>query len=249
MILLVKQVNLLYFIVDGPLGAIVIAKALIALEKKVCMITDEKNKPIIEKAIEFSGFNIKLYVYPTGEESLELSEKIIKDQSLDHIISIERIGPGIDSHCYSMSGKDLTHHCGKTENLIKIAQKMNIKTTAIGDGGNELGMGKVYEKVKKFINHGEKIACSVAADYVIVVGVSNWGGLAISACLFKLSNEKDLFKFLYSVEDEVKLLDYIVKNGSIDGITGKQELSVDGFGYYDLHSKILEEIIKLVNSS
>lgn len=240
-----KQVIFEFFIIDGPLGAIVIAKSLKTLNKNVCLVTDENNKPIIEKAIEFSKLNIPLYVYPTGDDSIELSEKIIKEQSLDHVISIERIGPATDSHYYSMSGKDLTQYCGKTENLLKLAQEKNIKTTAIGDGGNELGMGKVYEKIKKFVNFGEKIACCLSADYVIIAGVSNWGGLAIASCLFQISKGNDLYQFLNTVEEESKLLEYIVKYGSIDGVTGKQEMSVDGFGYFDLHSKILEEIIKL----
>lgn len=40
----------------------------------------------------------------------------------------------------------------------------------IGDGGNELGMGKVKEAVKKYIANGDVIACDVEADFAVVAG-------------------------------------------------------------------------------
>lgn len=40
----------------------------------------------------------------------------------------------------------------------------------IGDGGNELGMGKVKEAVRRHIKNGDVIACDVEADFTIVAG-------------------------------------------------------------------------------
>ncbi|MEQ2173661.1 hypothetical protein GOODEAATRI_034394, partial [Goodea atripinnis] len=40
----------------------------------------------------------------------------------------------------------------------------------IGDGGNELGMGKVKEKVKSLMPKGDLIACDVAADSAVTAG-------------------------------------------------------------------------------
>lgn len=42
----------------------------------------------------------------------------------------------------------------------------------IGDGGNELGMGKLKEKVKALIPNGSLIACDVPADYAITAGMN-----------------------------------------------------------------------------
>lgn len=44
----------------------------------------------------------------------------------------------------------------------------------IGDGGNELGMGKVKEAVKAYMPKGSLIACDVAADFAITAGVLNF---------------------------------------------------------------------------
>lgn len=42
--------------------------------------------------------------------------------------------------------------------------------TGVGDGGNELGMGKVKDVVKAKMPKGELIACDVAADFAITAG-------------------------------------------------------------------------------
>lgn len=43
-------------------------------------------------------------------------------------------------------------------------------SAGIGDGGNELGMGKVKDIVKAKMPKGELIACDVAADFAITAG-------------------------------------------------------------------------------
>ena len=62
-----------------------------------------------------------------------------------------------------------------------------IATIGIGDGGNEIGMGKVRQRVIDHIDHGPNIASSVATDHLITAGVSNWGGSALAAALFILN--------------------------------------------------------------
>lgn len=46
-------------------------------------------------------------------------------------------------------------------------------STGIGDGGNELGMGKVKDMVKAKMPKGELIACDVAADFAVTAGTNN----------------------------------------------------------------------------
>ncbi len=43
-------------------------------------------------------------------------------------------------------------------------------SAGIGDGGNELGMGKLKEKVIALMPKGSLIACVVPADYAITAG-------------------------------------------------------------------------------
>ena len=59
-----------------------------------------------------------------------------------------------------------------------------IVTIGIGDGGNEIGMGKVFERVAANVQYGSEIACTIASDYLISAGVSNWGGYALAKAIF-----------------------------------------------------------------
>lgn len=44
-------------------------------------------------------------------------------------------------------------------------------SVGVGDGGNELGMGKLKEKVVNLMPKGNLIACVVPADYAITAGM------------------------------------------------------------------------------
>lgn len=44
-------------------------------------------------------------------------------------------------------------------------------SAGIGDGGNELGMGKLKETVKALMPNGSLIACDVPADYAVTAGM------------------------------------------------------------------------------
>jgi len=50
---------------------------------------------------------------------------------------------------------------------------------SIGDGGNEVGMGSVIEKVKQHIPNGEKICANTYCDHLLVSDTSNFGGYAL----------------------------------------------------------------------
>ncbi|XP_077637045.1 D-glutamate cyclase, mitochondrial isoform X4 [Crocuta crocuta] len=60
----------------------------------------------------------------------------------------------------------------------------------VGDGGNELGMGKVKEAVKRHIRNGDVIACDVETDFAVIAGVSNWGGYALACALCILNSNE-----------------------------------------------------------
>lgn len=71
-----------------------------------------------------------------------------------------------------MTARDLSNLVNsKVDDIFEVASKdKTITTIGIGDGGNELGMGKVLENVKTFIPNGKTIGCSVAANVLIAAG-------------------------------------------------------------------------------
>lgn len=111
-------------------------------------------------------------------------------------------------------------------------------------------MGAVYDKVviSKNIPNAADIACTVAADHLIVASVSNWGGYALAAAIglvhtaanehetksiekSSLSNlviQSTLQRFLPSTNEETMKLQRMIDAGARDGMTKEQALMVDG---------------------
>lgn len=116
---------------------------------------------------------------------------------------------------------------------------LGIRSTGIGDGGNELGMGKRLTDIRAgVIPLGSKIGCVVPADNLIACGVSNWGGwaLALAACAIGGGAEGTV-----TVEGEWAVLESLVKAGARDGVTGESECTVDGLPWGE-HEGVLRRL-------
>ena len=70
------------------------------------------------------------------------------------------------------------------ENILQY-KSQSTRFIGIGDGGNELGMGSVYQQIinSKILN-AKEIACVIPSDHTIVCSVSDWGGYALAAAIF-----------------------------------------------------------------
>ena len=60
--------------------------------------------------------------------------------------------------------------------------------------------------------------------YTICAGVSNWAGYGMSALLSAIAGEN----LMQPPEKLEAMLDAIVSAGAVDGVSGKQEATVDG---------------------
>ena len=151
-------------------------------------------------------------------------------------ISCERAGPAKDSNYYSMRGQNLNEYV--RSNIATLFQQYTSNkprkrmSIAIGDGGNEIGMGKIpHETIVKNIPNGDLIHCVVPADYLIVAGVSNWGAYALAAGVFVLRGEKPPAD-LFDPDLEKRILEIMVREGPlVDGVTGEQTATVDGLSW------------------
>jgi len=238
---------------DGPLGALCIARSALAVGKDVIILTDECNEDAVLAAaagsglLETYGTKLSLESFPRMESFDENDERrlISIQNDADLIIAIERTGPAKDGTYRTMSGKDMTHLVAPLELLITTN---SIKSIGIGDGGNEVGMGKVYNEIcTSRIPNASAIACEVATDHLIVASVSNWGGYALSAAVALLSSisvngdrtalftsvEEAISKCLPSSNVEKNILRRLVESGARDGLTGQQAMMVDGMPFED----------------
>jgi hypothetical protein len=190
---------------DGPLGCLAIAKTLLLLGKKVIILTDECNEEVLLACAAASNLteygataeNFIMQSFPAvfnEKDDLRFGEIY---SSIDCLISIERSGPNYAQKYLTMRKRDMTSIVAPLEYLSlrdspdgsSLLLRQDIKSIGIGDGGNEIGMGKVYDKVtaSKVIPNAKEIACIVSANHLIIASVSNWGGYALCAAIALLT--------------------------------------------------------------
>ncbi len=208
---------------DGPLGTIALAKALEDLGKEVLIVTDQYSKKILEGLKKIKETSGSIYSVPINVDKTELQE-ILDRFKPTHMIAIERPGKGMNGKYHSMRGEDITAYVGDLDPLMEMAKEQKITTLAIGDGGNEMGMGKVRDAGISYVDQGEKIFATSSADYLIIAGVSNWGAYGLVAGLSILS-DMDL---LQGEKEEVRLLKTLTELGGVDGCSKVRAMTVDG---------------------
>jgi len=187
-----------------------------------------------------------IYHYLRGEEAMLRAFTSPVDSArsvpITHVIAIERAGPAADGKHYTMRGRDISPFL--TSGYEPIPGAVSI---GIGDGGNEIGMGKLpHELVAANIPNGDLIHCRVPTDHLIVAGVSNWGAYALAAGIYALRGKKGP-GYLFDPECERRRLEEMVKAGPlVDGVTGKRTATVDGLPW-DEYANPLSLLRKIVD--
>jgi len=227
---------------DGPIGAVSLAGALEHLGKRVILITDKYSENVLYSCRNVKKLKCPIEIIPMGSENV-FCQRLLKKYKPTHVVAVERPGRASDGCCYSMRGENLSDIVPNTDILFVEAKNQGIITIAVGDGGNEVGMGKIESYVTNHVYNGKKICASFITDFLIIAGVSNWGGHALSAALSILT--KDML--LHSVETEEKLLESIIEAGAVDGCTKKRTMTVDGLSLED-NLKILNRLRCTVES-
>jgi hypothetical protein len=176
-------------------------------------------------------------------------ESFLAQQNLDEQLlgEFEMLFPvHLRNRCFNSRLEDITRFTGKTHFLVEYGKKdgLPIESIGIGDRGNEIGAGRVPWEVFKECSTTRResiFCCRVKTDSFISCGISNWGGYALMAGVALAMGRADLLKKV-TPEQEGAVLDYLIHQGpAIDGITCRQDHSVDGIEFKD-YMKIIERI-------
>lgn len=194
---------------------------------------------------------------------------------LTHLIALERAGPSHtpdslraqpasdevvssfrrevpEEHfdrCHTMRGRDISASTSPAHLLFEETDAAKRPVTiGIGDGGNEIGMGKIpWEVLRRNIPGGATVACRIATDHLVVAGISNWGAYGLAAGVRFLKNA-DFDPNLFDLEFEQDLLRHMVDEGPlVDGISGQSTVTVDGLGF-EKYAEILKKIQDVVKA-
>src|SRR5262245_4364983 len=222
---------------DGPLGALFIARSASFVQAQVLIATDNYCRPALQNGARFVELEDHIGMFMRCDHRLNgrmgigyVPELQSWPSPLPHLIALERVGPAADGRCRTMRGIDITEQVSAAHEIFEAEDRWEtIATIGIGEGGNEIGMGKIpHETIVKNIPNGDLIHCRVATDHLIVAGVSNWGAYGLAAGVALLRGQQ-LPAELFDPDRERDILQVMVERGPlVDGVTGQQNDSVDG---------------------
>lgn len=199
------------FETDGPVGAIALYQGLEALGAEPVIACAS---PLAEAlAADYRILPLACAPADGGEGTASTWLAANKPAA---IISIERPGLTADGRYYNMRGEDISPRCGVFDPFLTQA---NCPTIAIGDGGNEIGMGKIAEAIAALDIRVAVTSC----DELLVADVSNWGAYGLLAFLGLWSGRDLLGEF-----SPLTTLRYLSERGSVDGVTRDNTLTEDG---------------------
>lgn len=159
---------------------------------------------------------------------------------------LEEVAPLDQDRCHNMRARLIHGHTAKTHRLFEAiaARRPQITTIGVGDGGNEIGLGRVpWHLLRSAIatGPGATIACRIATDCTLTAGVSNYGGYALALCIAALVGRLDKLAAA-DCAAEARLIERIVCDaGAVDGVIGKPAPSVDGLPL-DIYLQTLAEL-------
>ncbi|MCB1668150.1 MAG: DUF4392 domain-containing protein [Porticoccaceae bacterium] len=200
------------FETDGPVGAIALYRALAAIGKEPVLACATPLASVLENDFRV----VPIAVGASTRDRQQEAGKLLERYCPAVVISIEQPGQAVDGGYYNMRGESIAHYSHCYDVLIGMAR---CPTIAIGDGGNEVGMGNIREALMQL----DIIPAVSTCDELVVADVSNWGCHALVVLLGWLREIDLLADF-----DNRAELQYLSDRGSVDGISGQNTLTEDG---------------------
>ncbi len=239
---------------DGPAGLAAICRALSLARRAIpVVVAEEALLPGIGAILRAAGLAIVtleearrtampggrlavavLHPYPLEDAAAQAAAGPLLDQLAPALaFSTERVGRNARGIYHNMRGVDFGMGRARIDHLFDLALARGIPSVAVGDGGNEIGMGLVAEAVTAHVPFGKQCACGcggglgaiTGTDVLVTAAVSNWGCTAIAAAFAALERNPAL---LHTPELEERLLLRGTEIGLINSVHGIIDPNVDG---------------------
>lgn len=238
---------------DGPSGAAAIVRALwLARQATTVVVIEQTLIPPMAAVLRAAGMAVVDYAtarqasvdgsmacvviepYPvTDAEGQSAATEMLARLQPDVMFSTERVGRNINGIYYNMRGRDYGMGRARIDMLFDAGMDSGVPVIAVGDGGNEIGMGAVADVVQTSVPFGAPgdcpcgggIGATSRADVLMTAGVSNWGCTAICAAMALRTRDARL---LHSPETEARLLEVMTAQGLINSADGIIDPHVDG---------------------
>lgn len=240
---------------DGPPGAASLARAIYwGLKAVPVYVTEECHAPPVVASSRAAAVMVReielaktrrmggtIITAPTDREAAaEWAESLITEYQPKAVIAIERLGPNDQGIVHGSTG--VPKDCVDLGHVFLAAQRRNILTIGIGDNGNEIGFGRIYDFMRDFHPYGREtqypggtgVITTIATDVFLPASISNWGAYGIAAMIAFLIKDQEV---LQTPEMKRKVIESCLDAGGwemryctsrfiVDGTVGESSMSI-----------------------
>lgn len=233
---------------DGPPGAASLARAItLGLGGRPILVSDQRKLPPVAASCRAAGLVVDdartlrarhgaAAVLPISVEDAaarDQAQALLDDWDPQAVIAIEVLGPNARGEFHSLQGMNVSPDSPKVHHLFALAAERGILTVGVGDGGNEIGCGVIYEETRRIMPAGGSCRCPcrdgmatvVGADVLVIGTTSNWAAYGIGASLALLLRDPGL---LQDSATERRVIEQCAFSGATDGMSGMAVPWVDG---------------------
>jgi len=231
---------------DGPLGTVALARAL----KRAGFATEiYADPPVLDHTTWLAAeIEADAPIAPVPEDpSTGFAD------AMDVAVAIEKPGENAAGFLHASSGQRIEVGSISIDALFAQLTAAGRLTIAIGDRGNEIGFGAIYDEGLALIPNARRCTCGcgggtaavMPADFLYPAAVSNWGAYGLCAGLALATGDRSL---ALRPEEEQRLLNVAAVRGCRDGVLGTAAFGVDGIsGSISIH--VVDALCKLVDSA
>ncbi|WP_454690360.1 glutamate cyclase domain-containing protein [Achromobacter aloeverae] len=255
---------------DGPSGVAVLARVFGALGLRSCILSEARFLPGIAAAVRAAGTplleesawrrrdNAALVLpFPTGAAAagpfIDGLLRRLPDPAAGFFI--EKPGPNAQGVFHNSSGKPKDSEWVAHAHLLADALRARgLPTLAVGDGGNEIGFGRLRASLADVLPGGRDCGCpchgglldATEVDLLLPAAVSNWGAYAIAAALALVHGRPGLMPDWPEVAASIAAP---IAAGAYDGYSGLALDTVDGTSRAANQSvyQLMREVLRQAN--
>lgn len=231
---------------DGPLGTVALARALNRAEFTVEIYADPQ-------VLDHTAWLAAEIGAGVGVAPIPEDPPAGFADAIDVAIVVEKPGENAVGHLHASSGQRIEAGSISIDEVFAQLNAEGKLTVAIGDCGNEIGFGAIYDDVLALIPEARRCTCGCCggtaavtpAEFMYPAAVSNWGGYGLCAGLAVATADRSL---ALRPEEEERLLNVAAVRGCRDGLLKIAAFGVDGISG-SISIRVVDDLCGLVDSA
>ena len=231
---------------DGPLGTVALGRALNRSGFTTAIYADPQ---VYDHTTWFAadiGAGVPVAPIPAAIAT-------VSADTIDVAIAIEKPGRNAEGHLHAWSGQRIEAGSIAIDALFSQLNSEGKPTIAIGDRGNEIGFGAIYDEVLSLVPETRRCTCGCGggtaavtpAEFLFPAAISNWGAYGVCAGLALATGQRSL---LLRPDEEEHLLNVAAIRGCLDGLLGTAAFGVDGISGA-ISIRVVDALCRLVDSA